>query len=70
MFLLNTLKDADVIFFIVCISVICLIIGIYFLIPVFNKKQYKDQRDRLRKREATFRANLKLEDDRKIEEEI
>jgi len=58
MFLLNKLKSADVTFFIVCIAIVVVIIAIWLLIPVFNKRQYKDQRDSLRQREAAFRSNI------------
>lgn len=55
--LLNGLKSVDIGFFIACGVAIALIIGIYYLIPVLNKKQYEEQRENLRKREAAFRAN-------------
>lgn len=55
--LLNGLKSVDIGFFIGCGVVIALIIAVYYLIPVFNKKQYEEQRENLRKREAAFRAN-------------
>lgn len=55
---LNKLKDVDIAFFIVCAAIIVLIVGIYFLIPVFNKKLYKEQRENLKKREAAFKTNL------------
>ena len=47
----------DIGFFVACAVIIGLIVGIYFLIPVFNKKQYQEQRDNLKKREAAFKAN-------------
>ncbi len=55
--LLNGLKAVDFGFFIGCAVVIVLIIAVYFLIPVFNKKQYAEQRENLKKREAAFNAN-------------
>lgn len=55
--LLNGLKAVDFGFFIGCAVVIGLIIAVYFLIPVFNKKQYAEQRENLKKREAAFNAN-------------
>lgn len=58
MILLNTLKKPDVIFFITCIAIVLVIVAVWFLIPVFNKRQYKDQRDALRKREAAFRSTI------------
>ncbi len=55
--LLNGLKSVDVGFFIGCGVVIALIVAVYFLIPVFNKKQYEEQRENLRKRENAFKSN-------------
>lgn len=57
--LLNKLKPVDVGFFVGCAVVIALIVAVYFLIPVFNKKQYQEQRENLKKREAAFNANRK-----------
>ncbi len=59
MFLLNKLKSADLYFFIAIGAIILICVLIYFLIPVFKRKQYEEQRQNLKKREATFRANLK-----------
>lgn len=56
---LNALKSTDIIFFICCIAAVGIAIGIYFLIPVINKKQYQEQRENLRKRENAFKANKK-----------
>ena len=55
---LNSLKDVDIAFFIVCAAIIVIIVAVYFLIPVFNKKLYQEQRDNLHKREAAFKSNL------------
>ncbi|MDE7295782.1 MAG: hypothetical protein K2N84_00810 [Clostridia bacterium] len=55
---LNQLKRVDKAFFIICAVIIVLIVAVYFLIPVFNKKLYKEQRDNLKKREAAFKSNL------------
>lgn len=55
---LNAPTPIDIIFFIVCGVIIAAIVGIYFLIPVFRKKQYQEQRDNLKKREAAFKSNL------------
>lgn len=55
----NKLKSIDIIFFICCIAAVVLAVAIYFLIPVFNKKQYLEQRENLRKREEAFHANKK-----------
>lgn len=56
---LNKLSEVDQAFFIVCAVIIALIVAVYFLIPVFNKKLYREQRDNLHKREAAFKSNLK-----------
>ena len=56
MFLLNPLKSQDIVFFVVCGAIIVVIIAVWLLIPVFNKRQYKEQRDSLRQREAIFRS--------------
>ncbi len=55
---LNQLKRVDKAFFIICAVIIVLIVAFYFLIPVFNKKLYQEQRDNLKKREAAFKSNL------------
>lgn len=57
---LNSLGTTDIVFFVVLALIVVLIVAVYFLIPVFNKKQYQEQRDNLRKREVAFKANLKL----------
>lgn len=57
-FALNSLKDVDIAFFIICAVIIVLIVAVYFLIPVFNKKFYEEQRENLHKREAAFKSNL------------
>lgn len=67
---LNSLKSVDIIFFVCCIAAVALAVIIYFLIPVFNKKQYQEQRDNLRKREEAFKANKKgvaLQDDTQVD---
>lgn len=61
--LLNGLKAVDFGFFIGCAVVIGLIVLVYYLIPVFNKKQYEEQRENLRKREAAFNANRRTADE-------
>lgn len=70
--LLNGLKSVDIGFFIGCGVAIALIIAIYYLIPVFNKKQYEEQRENLRKREAAFRANKgeAIADSEEVVEEV
>lgn len=59
---LNPLKSTDIIFFIVLAAIVALCIGVYFLIPVINKKQYKELRDNLQKREAAFKSNVRRTD--------
>lgn len=54
---LNELPVTDIVLFIVLGVIIIVAIAIYFLIPVFNKKQYQEQRDNLRKREIYFNSN-------------
>ncbi len=70
--LLNGLKSVDIGFFIGCGVAIALIIAVYYLIPVFNKKQYEEQRENLRKREAAFRANKgeSVADSEEVVEEV
>lgn len=55
-FLLST---PDLIFFIAIAVIVVIIVAIYFLIPVIKHKEYAERRANLRKREETFRANLK-----------
>lgn len=57
---INSLKSIDVIFIVVCIALVAIAVAIYFLMPVFNKKQYQEQRDNLRKREEAFKSNLSV----------
>ena len=62
MFLVNKisdLKQPDIIFFVSLIVIAVVCVAIYFLIPVFNKKVYEERRANLKKREETFRKNLK-----------
>ncbi len=59
---LNPLNTTDIVFFIVLAAIVALCIGVYFLIPVFNKKQYKELRDNLKKREAAFKSNVRRTD--------
>ncbi len=56
---INSLGSVDIIFFVVIAVLIALAVGIYFLIPVLNKKQYQEQRDNLHKREEAFNASVK-----------
>lgn len=68
---INSLGPVDIAFFIVCAAIIAIAVGVYFLIPVFNKKQYQEQRDNLRKREEAFKSNLsaKSQADEQTQEE-
>ncbi len=59
---LNKLTATDKVFFIVLAAIIAVAIAIYFLIPLFNKKQYKEQRDNLKKREVAFKSNIRRTD--------
>lgn len=68
MFLLNTLKDADIIFFCICVAVIVLVVAIYFLIPVFKAKEFRERRESLKKREEAFYANKKSINENEIKE--
>ena len=56
---INDLKRPDIIFFVSLIVIAVICVAIYFLIPVFNKKVYEERRANLKKREETFRKNLK-----------
>ena len=58
---LNSLQSIDIVFFVLIAVIVALCVGIYFLIPVINKKQYQEMRDNLSKREVAFKANLKGE---------
>lgn len=58
---LNGLKKVDKAFFCICAAIVVLIVAVYFLIPVFNKKQYQEQRENLKKREEAFKSTRKTE---------
>ena len=60
---LNSLGAWDIGFFVACGVIIAIIVAVYFLIPVFNKKQYQEQRDNLKKREVAFKANLHVDEE-------
>lgn len=66
--LLNTLSTADVVFFSVCAGIVVLCVAIYFLIPAFNRKEYREARENLEKREKSFRANIQRTDGKKAED--
>lgn len=59
---LNSLSSTDIVFFIVLAVIIVICIGVYFLIPVINKKQYRELRENLKKREAAFKSNVQRTD--------
>ena len=59
---LNPLSQTDIIFFVVLAAIVVLCIVVYFLIPIINKKQYKELRDNLQKREAAFKSNIQRTD--------
>ena len=51
-----TLGKVDLILLIIILVIIAAGVGIYFLIPVINRKQYQQMRDNLKKREASFKS--------------
>ena len=59
MLLANTLRTPDVVFFISCAAIVVICVVIYFLIPVIKKKEFEEKKANLKKREETFRKNLK-----------
>ncbi len=65
---LFSLGKVDIIFFVSIAVIILLCVGFYFLIPVFNRKQYQEMRENLAKREAAFKSNLKVEPSQAKEE--
>lgn len=67
---LNSLKQVDIIFIIALGAIIALCVIIYFLIPVFNKKQYREQRENLKKREVAFKSNIRRTDGSPAAEEV
>lgn len=50
------LKPWDIGFFVVCAVIVAVIVAVYFLIPVINRKQYQEMRENLEKRELAFKA--------------
>ena len=52
-----TIKSVDIIFFVILLAIILLCVGIYFLIPVLNKKRYAQARADLERRENAYYAN-------------
>ena len=59
MFLLHGLKTADIWFFVICAIAVAVIVIIYFLIPVFKRKQFAEARKNLARREILFKQNQK-----------
>ena len=57
--ILFQLTKPDLIFFIAIVVAILLILVWYFLQPIIKRKQFAEARENLKKREETFRANLK-----------
>ena len=51
------LKNSDIIFFITILVIIAICVGIYFIIPVLNKKKYKQAREELETREKAYHEN-------------
>jgi len=56
---LNKIKFyPDILFLIIVLVIIALVVGIYFVVPLINRKKYEEQREALKKREEIFKANL------------
>lgn len=69
--MLFQLTKPDLIFFIAIGVAVALILVWYFLQPIIKRKQFAEARENLKKREETFRANLKTlnqEDESKEDE--
>ena len=63
------LKKPDLIFFILIVVIIAVAVLIYFLIPIIKRKTYAEARENLKKREATFKANLEKLNSTKIDDQ-
>lgn len=61
MFLLEAFRIVDIWFFVICGIAVVLIVAIYFLIPVFKRKQFAEARKNLSRREQLFKQNQKTE---------
>ena len=59
---LFSLGKVDTIFLFVIIGVILVGVGIYFLIPILNRKQYQQMRENLAKREAAFKSTAHIQE--------
>ena len=57
--MLFTITKPDLIFFIILAVIAGAFVLAYVLTPIVKKKQFEEARANLRKREETFRANLK-----------
>ena len=57
--LLFKLTKADKEFFLFLLIVAGIFVVGYLLMPIIKRKQYAESRENLRKREKTFKANLK-----------
>lgn len=57
LFLFNNLPRVDKIFFLIIAAIAVIAVIIYFLIPVFKRKQYQEQIDNLHEREEAFNKN-------------
>lgn len=55
--LLNQIGKVDLTFLLIVIGAIVLAVAFYFMIPLFRRKQYKEARENLRKREEAFKAS-------------
>ena len=55
--LLNQIGKVDLPFLLIVIGAIVLAVAFYFMIPLFRRKQYKEAREHLRKREEAFKAS-------------
>lgn len=55
---LKTVKTVDIVFFVLIGVAILICVGIYFLMPIIKRREYREQREALAKREETFKANL------------
>lgn len=57
--LLFKLTKADKEFFLFLLIIAGIFLVVYLLMPIIKRKQYAESRENLRKREETFKANLK-----------
>jgi uncharacterized membrane protein YgaE (UPF0421/DUF939 family) len=53
------INPVDIVFLIIIAVVVAGIVTFYFLQPIIRKKEIEEQRANFKKREATFRENLK-----------